>query len=152
MYRLHKFVSTVGGIGYLPPAPGTYASLLAVSAWYLIAIKFPGSVTWQFVLVLLSIVAGVYSSGRMAGEEQKDPPYVVIDELSGMWLSLLLIPVSISNYLAAFILFRFFDIVKPFGIRWMEKRRNGWGIMLDDILAGIYSNIALWILLLLKLW
>jgi phosphatidylglycerophosphatase A len=56
------------------------------------------------------------------------------------------------NYLAAFILFRFFDIAKPLGIRRMEAQKNGWGIMLDDIVAGIYSNIALRILILFKIW
>lgn len=152
MHRINRFVSTVCGIGYLPLAPGTFAAAFAVALWYFIAIKFGQLVYWQILLVAASSIIGIYSSGKVSLESGKDPSFVVIDELAGMWISLFLIPPSIPNYLIAFILFRFFDIAKPLGIRSMEKIKNGWGIMMDDILAGIYSNIALRMLIVLKLW
>jgi len=152
MQRINRLVSTVFGIGYLPLAPGTFAAAFAVGVWYFMAEYFGQLVFWQILLVAASSIIGVYSSGKVSLESGKDPSFVVIDELAGMWISLLLIPPSIPNYLIAFILFRFFDISKPLGIKKMEKIKNGWGIMLDDILAGIYSNIALRILIVLKLW
>ncbi len=152
MHRINRFVSTVGGIGYLPLAPGTFAAALAVGIWYLLTLNGPMEFTLQILFVLISMIAGIYTSGKVSAESGKDPSFVVIDELAGMWITLLLIPPSIPNYIIAFVLFRFFDISKPLGIRKMEKFKNGWGIMSDDILAGIYSNIVLRFLLVLKLW
>ena len=77
---------------------------------------------------------------------------MVIDEVAGMAITLLFIPPTWQNIVAGFILFRFFDILKPLGIKRMEKMKNGWGIMLDDILAGIYSTIVLHLLIFYKIW
>jgi phosphatidylglycerophosphatase A len=149
--RLSGLIASVCGIGYLPGAPGTYAAGISAIIWFLIADNKTLPV-FQFGIVLLLIVTGIYFSGKMSTEKEKDPSYIVIDEVAGMWVTLLLIPPSFITYLIGFIAFRFFDIAKPLGIRKMEKGRNGWGVMLDDILAGIYSNVLLRILIALKLW
>ena len=146
--RIAGVIATTAGIGYLPFAPGTWAAALSALLWY----EFYPSVTWQALLTILLITAGVYSSSIMVREGEKDPGYIVIDEFAGMWLSLLFIPTSIINVIVSFVLFRFFDIVKPLGIRKMERLKKGWGIMMDDILAGIYSNIVLQVIVYFKVW
>lgn len=149
--KFNRIVSTAGGIGYLPGAPGTIAAAFSVIIWYVI---FANSqqILWQVLLLTISVIAGIYCSGKLSTEKDKDPSYIVIDEVAGMWLSLLFIPPTLFNYIAAFILFRFFDIVKPLGIHKMEAGKKGWGIMMDDLLAGFYSNIALRLLIVMKLW
>lgn len=148
--RLNKFVATAGGIGYLPFAPGTWAAIVTAVAWFFIFRIFQSSSILQLVILPLIIIAGIYSSGRIS--EGKDPAHIVIDEVAGMCLTLLFITPTYQNIIAGFILFRFFDIAKPFGIRKMEKIGDGWGIMLDDMLAGLYSNIILRLLILIHVW
>ena len=150
--RLNRFVATAGGIGYLPFAPGTWASIAAAIVWYFLALKTGNDFTWQFILLLIVIIGGVYCSAKCSSKEDKDPSRIVIDEVAGMWVALFLIPPTYMNFLAGFILFRFFDIAKPFGIRKMESLRKGWGIMLDDLLAGIYSNVLIRVILFYKVW
>ena len=147
MQRINKIASTVFGIGYLPFAPGTFAAAFAVVIWYFLATNFNQFPLLQIGLIIIFSLTGVYCSGKLCAESGKDPSFVVIDELVGMWIAVLLIPPTILNYTIAFMFFRFFDIAKPLGIRRMEKMKNGWGIMSDDILAGIYSNIALRLLI-----
>ena len=150
--RLNKFIATAGGIGYLPLAPGTWAALVFAAIWFFINKIFPGVYSWQIILILLFVFGGVYCSGKILNDREKDPNYIVIDEVAGMFLTLIFIPPTLLNILAGFLLFRFFDIVKPFGIRKMEKLKKGWGIMFDDVLAGIYSTIVLRLLIVMKLW
>lgn len=73
----------------------------------------------------------------------EDPSKVVIDETVGLWISMLFIPINTYTLILAFILFRFFDILKPLGIRKLDQLKNSWGVMLDDILAGVYANMVL---------
>ena len=150
--KLNSLIATFGGIGYLPLAPGTWAAGALAILWFFVSEKFPDSILWQILLVSCLIIGGVYFSGKLITEKEKDPSYVVIDEVAGMAVTLLFIPSTWQNIAAGFILFRFFDILKPLGIKRMEKMRNGWGIMLDDILAGIYSSIILRILIFYKIW
>jgi phosphatidylglycerophosphatase A len=100
----------------------------------------------------LIIFGGVYCSERILKDNEKDPSHIVIDEFAGLWLTLLFVQPSYKNAIAGFILFRIFDIAKPFGIRKMEKFKKGWGIMLDDLLAGLYSNLILQSLVFFKIW
>lgn len=150
--RLNRFVATAGGIGYLPLAPGTWAAAISGVIWYLASMLFGKTISWQFALVTVSIIGGVIYSGRLSSKKDEDPAHVVIDEVAGMWVTLFLVPGSLINYVIGFVLFRFFDIVKPLGIRKTEKIKSGWGIMLDDILAGVYSNIILRLLILTRIW
>lgn len=150
--KLNSFIATSGGIGYLPLAPGTWAAGALAILWFFVCQKFPDTIIWQVLLVSLLIIVGVYVSGKLNTEKEKDPSYVVIDEVAGMAVTLLFIPSTWQNFAVGFILFRFFDILKPLGIKRMEKMRKGWGIMLDDILAGIYSSIVLRLLIFYKIW
>ena len=94
------------------------------------------------------ILLGAWSSTVAEQYWGEDPSRVVIDEVVGQWIALLAVPAVFSwwHVLAAFILFRFFDIVKPLGVRQMENFKSGWGIMADDILAGIYGAIILYLI------
>jgi len=92
---------------------------------------------------MLITAIGIWSSNVVSRIWGKDPARVVIDEVAGMCISLLLVPVTIKYVVAALILFRFFDIAKPLFIKKLEKLPGGWGIMLDDVLAGVYANIVL---------
>ncbi len=150
--KLNSFIATSGGIGYLPLAPGTWAAGALAILWFFVCQKFPDTIIWQVLLACLLFIGGVYFSGKLISDKEKDPSFVVIDEVAGMAVTLLFIPLAWQNFVVGFILFRFFDILKPLGIKKMEKMRKGWGIMLDDILAGIYSNIALHLLIFYKIW
>ncbi len=139
-------IATGFGSGFSPVAPGTAGALLAVLLWV------GGSFLLPFVLlqvllaflVLLFTGLGIYTSGVMEHYWGEDPSRVVIDEMVGVWIPLLVVPDGGWWYvLAAFVLFRFFDIVKPLGVRRMERFGGGVGIMMDDILAGVYSAVLL---------
>ncbi len=137
-------MATAGGVGYSPVAPGTAGSLLALFILWV----FPFS-SLGLVLALLVIVGvGGWAAGRaerLLG--RKDPSPVVIDEIAGMFLSVLALPRSLGLLLVAFLLFRVLDIVKPFPIRQSEILSAGLGIMLDDLIAGAYTLAFLWGLL-----
>jgi phosphatidylglycerophosphatase A len=137
----HKLFSTSLGIGYIGKGAGTVAAIACCICWYLAwAGGFP-PLLLSLILTALIIFIGVWSSGVVEKIWGKDPARVVIDEVAGMSISLLFLPVSIKYLACALILFRFFDIIKPLLIRKMESLPAGWGIMADDILAGIYTNI-----------
>jgi len=139
-----KTVSTFFYIGHLPFIPGTLASVAALFLFYLVR----NNVLAQILLTLVIIIAGFLTSGRAEKLFKKqDPKYVVIDEVSGMLLSFAFIPYDIRLVVIAFILFRIFDIAKPFPINKLEKLPGSIGIMSDDIVAGIYTNIILQVLL-----
>ena len=126
-------------------APGTAGALLATVIWYLVSLVCPESL-WVITAVLIVIftILGVWSSNVVIQVWGKDPSRVVVDEMVGVWIPLLIvIDGNIYFGLLAFGLFRFFDIVKPLGIRKMESFKDGWGIMLDDILAGVSSLLVL---------
>ena len=150
--RINKLIATVGGIGYLPLAPGTWAAGFLTIIWFFVYRSSPEAIIWQIVLIPSLIAVGIYSSGKILTSNGKDPTYVVIDEVAGMAITLLLVPASLINCIVGFILFRLFDILKPLGIRKAENFKRGWGIMLDDILAGIYSNLVLRMLIFSRLW
>ncbi|MBD3273390.1 phosphatidylglycerophosphatase A [Candidatus Dependentiae bacterium] len=123
--------------GFFPLGPGTFASILTtLILFFLPTLSFIFSISSILILTIIGLfVSDVYAKTN----GQHDPSQVVIDEVVGMWISLLLVPKSIITFLIAFLLFRFFDIVKPYPINKFEKLPGGWGIMLDDILAGLFS-------------
>jgi len=139
----HKIFSTSLGIGYIGKGGGTVAALACCILWYLAWHgAYPPLLVSVIVTVLITFI-GVWSSSLVESIWGKDPSRVVIDEVAGMCISLLFLPVSVKYLLIALILFRFFDIVKPLFIRKMELLPAGWGIMMDDVLAGLYTNILL---------
>ena len=147
---LHHLLITTGlGTGLFPYGPGTMGALFAVFVWYMTTFFF-GYATWMTITLLLVLVftfVGAWSSSIAERYWGEDPSRVVIDEVVGQWIALLAVPAAFSwwHVLAAFILFRLFDIIKPLGVRKMEQIKGGWGIMADDILAGCYSALILFL-------
>jgi phosphatidylglycerophosphatase A len=131
---------TCGYTGYLPYAPGTWASILGCILLYLL----PGILNHPALVAFLTVTA-IFSINRME-LEGKDPGYVVIDELAGICVTMVGQGLGFSNLLKGFILFRIFDILKPFPVRRLEGLPKGYGIVADDIMAGIYANAALLLL------
>jgi len=131
------------GLGYLPLAPGTFGAFGGlVSGWLLMQYSaYPN--LYLIILIILFLLLGVYCSNKIIPEWGKDPSRIVIDETVGMWLSMLFIPNVWYLLVLSFMLFRFFDIKKPFYIKQFEKFSGGWGIMLDDVVAGLYANLVM---------
>jgi len=142
----YKFLATAAGTGYMPFAPGTFGAAVGVLLWWGLSwmpdhIYVPTVIAFIFFAVWVSFNAQVYFSGT-------DPQRITIDEVAGMLVTMAFHQVTWIAALGGFIFFRIFDISKPFPIRRVEKRfPGGWGIVLDDVLAGVYANIALWITL-----
>lgn len=139
-------IGTGFGSGFSPFAPGTAGALVATLLWFGMAWLFSAaSLLWLTVaLVLLFTVAGVWAANRLEPFWGEDPSRVVVDEMVGVWITLLAAPAGHVGYaLAAFALFRLFDIFKPLGIRRMESLPGGIGVMMDDILAGVYGFVVL---------
>ncbi len=149
MRTLINVLATFGGIGYFPIAPGTITSLILVIAYKVVFYRLSPPV---YISIALGIyLVGVWSSSAYAARaEKEDPRTVVIDEVLGQWIALMTMPPVWGYVLMSFVLFRFFDIAKPLFIRKAETFRAGWGIMLDDILAGIFANIILHIYLMVR--
>ena len=149
MKALWRIIATFFGLGFCPVAPGTVASLaiLFLYKFVLFRLAWP----WLAAVLLALAAAGVYASSAYAAElGQEDPRRVVVDEAAGQLLAYVLVQPSWLNLGLGFALFRFFDIVKPFPISRAEKLPRGWGIMADDIVAGLASAIILHFYLFLK--
>ena len=131
-----RFAATFFSLGKLPFAPGSWGSLGALLLWLLLPISF----SIHLSVIVFLFVLGVYSSNKMAKYlNDDDPSEVVIDEAVGMGISLFMLPHSFGLYLLAFILFRIFDIYKPLFIYRIQNLSGGWGIMLDDVIAGLFT-------------
>jgi phosphatidylglycerophosphatase A len=149
MKLLSKVISTFFGLGYFPVAPGTITSLVVILAYkfYLYQLSWP---LYLLILFLLFLV-GVYTSTKFSAESnKKDPRKIVIDEACGQLLVLFRMSEAWFPVLASFILFRVFDIVKPYPIQKVEALPAGWGIMMDDVVAAIYAGVIINLYLLLK--
>lgn len=139
-------LATWGGSGLLKPAPGTWGSLAALPiAWGILSI---GGHPLLLMASALIFGAGLWSAQKyMAATGQHDASPIVIDEVAGQWIALLLSPLSIAAFLTAFGLFRLFDILKPWPIKWIDKSVDGaFGVMADDVAAGIAALGTNWIL------
>jgi phosphatidylglycerophosphatase A len=135
-------VATFFGIGRLRPGPGTWASAATVLLWAALcfalmpALRTPIAIA----LALLVVLIGIPAATKVArGSGIKDPQFVVIDEVAGQLVALIAVPFAWKSFLAAFILFRVFDIVKPPPVRQLEALPDGTGIVLDDVAAGLYA-------------
>ena len=131
--------------GYSPCAPGTFGSIVGFVLFYAENFFFPGQAYWInaiicFVLIYPSIKLGDFAEKDL---KVKDPQVVVLDEIFGYFVSVLFIPYSLKAAIAALILFRIFDILKPFPINRIQKLKGGMGIFMDDILAGVMSNLII---------
>jgi len=134
--NMWQFAATFFYLGKLPFAPGSWGSLGALIVW----IYLPSSYLLQMIMIIILFSIGVISSKKMAAAMNvHDPSEIVIDEAVGMWIALFMLPHSIAIYSMAFILFRIFDIFKPSFIYRVQNLPGGWGIMMDDVLAGIIA-------------
>lgn len=143
-----KHIATLGPLGYVPFAPGTFGSI----AGALFVFFVPLDQSAQFISVIAGTVLGSIAATTAEKElKQKDSGKIIVDEFVGMLVSCFLLPRRSSVLIAAFLLFRFFDILKPLMIRRMEKMfSKGAGVMADDILAGIYTNALIQAILYFK--
>ena len=138
------WLATFFGAGYLRPGPGTYGSAAAVVLWLGAAVALHHHTATLTVAtacgILLVTALGVPAATRVAREAgREDPGFVVVDEVAGQWVALLFVPPLWPNALLAFLLFRFFDILKPWPIRRFESLPEGTGIMADDLVAGGFA-------------
>ena len=146
MTRLAVFIATVGYCGYFPFAPGTVGSAAGLAFYALV--WWSGS-----PIVEVGMIAAIFAAGVWAGTTAEryfggvDPGPIVIDEVLGMLITLAFIPVGWSGALAGFVLFRIFDVIKPFPAGRLEALHGGLGVMADDAMAAVYANISLRILL-----
>jgi len=140
--RFAVFVATVAYCGYFPIAPGTVGSAAGLLVYLL--------VWWSHsTLVEVALIAGVFAAGTWAATEAErffggiDPGPVVIDEVLGMLITLAFMPVGLATALAGFLLFRVFDVIKPYPANRLERLHGGFGVMADDAMAAVYANLAL---------
>ena len=135
-------LATLCGVGHFPIASGTAGSLAALAVWWA-AQRLTGA--WgTTALLLLFAAAGVWAAGRMAAASGvSDPSEVVVDEAAGMFMSLAFLPTSWEFVLAAFFIFRVLDVIKPWPANVSERLPGGWGVMADDLIAALYTNLLL---------
>ncbi len=150
MQALLKHIATLGPIGYIPFAPGTFGTLAGLgSVWF-----FPVAIKTHFLIIIVGTVAGSYAATSAEKQlKEKDSGKIVIDEFIGFYAATFFIPRTELLLIAAFVIFRILDIIKPFMIAKIESAlSNGTGIMVDDIMAGIYTNMLLQAWLIIVNW
>ena len=138
--RLALAIATLGGVGYLPVAPGTFGSAVGLLVWWLL----PQAVAAQAVAIVVLFAVGCWT-GNIAERHfgRTDPGHVVIDEVVGILITLFLNPVTWKGAVAAFLAFRVMDIIKPYPADRFERLHGGLGVMADDAMAAVYANVAL---------
>ena len=149
MKLLSKIISSFFGAGYFPIAPGTLTSLVVILAYKFYLFRL----SWSLYLLILFLLffIGVYTSTKVESESRKkDPRKIVIDEACGQLLVLFRMGDAWFPILSGFLLFRIFDIVKPYPIKKVETLPSGWGIMMDDIVAAIYAGVIINLYLIIK--
>jgi phosphatidylglycerophosphatase A len=135
-------VAAVGPCGFAPVAPGTIGSFAGLALVWLLRANGWGWLEPGLLAVVLSV--GVLASQvTETVYQRRDPGVIVIDEVAGMLVTLMAVPVGVGGAVLAFALFRVFDILKPFPARHAERLPGGWGVMADDVIAGIYAQLVL---------
>lgn len=140
-------VATFFGAGRCRPGPGTWGAAAACLLWFAASSFFPireGQLSWLTLCAVIAVTAiGIPAATRVEQESGRhDPGYVVIDEVAGQWVALIHAHPNWSSLLLAFLLFRFFDILKPWPARRLERLPAGWGIVFDDLAAGLYALLV----------
>ena len=142
MNRFFLLIATGFGVGYSPVAPGTLGTLVAIPVYYFLS-DIP-SPLYEITLISFFFLSVWISENAETFFGKKDDPRIVIDEVMGFLITMLWVPKTTGFIMIGFFLFRFFDILKPFPIRRLERRlKGGWGVVLDDVMAGVYANIIL---------
>jgi phosphatidylglycerophosphatase A len=141
--RLGVFIATCAHVGYAPVAPGTFGSAVGLLVYYLVRRQESAGVE-------LGVIAAVVVIGLWSATEAEhhfggiDPGPVVIDEVIGMLITLALHPVNVAGAIVGFLIFRVLDVVKPWPARRLEHLPGGFGVVLDDVMAGVYGNLLIW--------
>jgi len=145
---LPYLIATWFGCGFSPIAPGTAGSLAAVLIAAVLSVYVGLGRGTFLVLAAILLAPGIWAAGAVAQiENKKDPQIVVVDEVIGQWITLAGAPIfNWKTWLAAFLLFRLFDIWKPPPVRQLEHLPGGWGIVADDVMAGVYGALAIFLL------
>jgi phosphatidylglycerophosphatase A len=143
---IHKVLGSGMLTGYLKGPTGTYGSLVAL---FIYLIPGVSSLIILIPLIIITTIYGIWVSGKFEDRYGTDPKEATIDEFVGMWISLILVPVSWGYLIVAFLIWRVLDIVKPFPARNFEKLKGGLGVMADDIMSGIYTFLIMRIILIL---
>ena len=136
-------LATLGPIGHVRPASGTIGSLVALGTGYMIASFSLGVLVAAILAVAILGIFAAERYGQRTGK--KDASEVIIDEVAGQWIPLIIIPLDVKWYIAAFLLFRFFDISKIGPVGYAEKISGGIGVMADDLVAGFLAAVVLWV-------
>ncbi len=136
-----RAVGTALGLGLFPVAPATAASLAAVAVYYLLPVG--GGSPVFLGLIAGSLVVGPWACGSLIRPDDSDPKGAVWDEVAGMWLTCLFLPKTLPWLAVAFLVFRVLDVLKPWPIRRLERLPGGWGIMADDVAAGLVGAALL---------
>jgi phosphatidylglycerophosphatase A len=146
--KVWALIATVLGIGMIPLIPGTYCSIFSTLVAYFLLNNI--SLVYRIIIYLFIFLIGVLASHKIQKlTKQEDPRFIVIDEYVGQGVSLLFADDRILLYFLGFIIFRFFDIFKPFPIAHSERLKYGFGVMMDDLIAGLYSMIIIIVIKLL---
>jgi phosphatidylglycerophosphatase A len=141
--RLGVFIATCAYVGHAPVAPGTFGSAIGLAVFYVV--RHQRSTTVEVAVIVALAAIGLWSATEAEHHFGGiDPGPVVIDEVIGMLITLAFIPVNIAGALVAFFIFRFLDVVKPWPARRLEQLPGGFGVVLDDMMAGVYGNIVMW--------
>jgi phosphatidylglycerophosphatase A len=149
LLALARLIATACGAGYSPIAPGTAGSAVAVLVLWLVPFSRLGIVLFFLAVTII----GTWASQVVeAAVGDKDPGIIVIDEVAGMTLSVLVLPLTLPVLLAGFVLFRIFDVVKPFPAGRLQSLRGGVGVMIDDLVAGLYALLVLLVLRAITGW
>lgn len=149
MKKLAFFISTLCYTGYFPKAPGTFGSLVSLPVIFVINYNF--GFLGLFFITLIVFIISIFAVKKVLSYTEHDPSFIVIDEFIGQSMTFLLVADSLKHntkvypYIIGFILFRIFDITKPFPVSYADKKmKNALGVVLDDIFAGIYATIMLY--------
>ncbi len=140
--KISEWIATCFKVGYLPLAPGTWGSVFAILLWWVL-LKDLNTYIFGVVIIIFLLIGIVVSNIIIDQSGDHDPSHIIIDELVGQWLALFLIPDGFFNIAISFILFRFFDIIKPWPIRLIEKLPKGLGVMSDDLTAGLITLVLI---------
>ena len=141
--RIGVFIATCAYVGYAPVAPGTFGSVVGLAVFYVV--RHQRSTAVEVAVIVALAAVGLWSATEAEHHFGGiDPGPVVIDEVIGMLITLAFIPVNMAGAIVAFLIFRFLDVVKPWPARRLEQLPGGIGVVLDDMMAGVYGNVVMW--------
>lgn len=142
MQHLTRALATGIYTGYFPVVPGTVGS---IPAWLLAWFVFGRDGRVLVIAAIVTCVVSVWTAARAEPLLGHDSKKIVIDEWAGMFITVIFLPYRLDVYIAAFVFFRFYDVIKPYPAGYCESLPRGWGVTLDDVFAGVYANLTCWL-------